>query len=62
MASRLAFEGAQGAGATLYCFDRHGGAWMEPINAALNSVMPGERDVDTAIAEAQGRLDQLMAD
>jgi ABC-type glycerol-3-phosphate transport system substrate-binding protein len=32
---------------------------MEPINTALNSVLTGESDVDTALAAAQAKFDAM---
>jgi multiple sugar transport system substrate-binding protein len=61
MASRIVFEGAEGGAVMPYYFGEYGGAWMEPINSAINAVILGQADVDTALAEAQERLDQLMA-
>ncbi|TCN36398.1 hypothetical protein EV184_101390 [Sinorhizobium americanum] len=34
---------------------------MQPINAALNSVILGETDADTALASAQSALDRMLA-
>jgi multiple sugar transport system substrate-binding protein len=61
MASRIVFEGAEGGAVMPYYFGEYGGAWMEPINSAINAVILEQADVDTALAEAQERLDQLMA-
>ncbi|OEU70048.1 MAG: ABC transporter substrate-binding protein [Desulfuromonadales bacterium C00003068] len=61
-ANRMVFRGASEGNVMPYFFGDLGGAWLEPINSALNSVMLGEADVDTAISEAQARLDVLMAD
>jgi multiple sugar transport system substrate-binding protein len=60
-ASKVVFDGAGDGNVQPYYFGAYGGAWMEPINSALNSVLLGEAEVDAAIAEAQGKLDALMA-
>ena len=59
VASRMVFDGQSDGNVQPYYFGSYGGAWMEPINSALNAVLLGESDVDTAIAEAQAKLDQL---
>lgn len=59
VASRTVFNGASDGNVLPYYFGAHGGAWMEPINSAINAVILGETDVDTALAEAQARLDVL---
>jgi multiple sugar transport system substrate-binding protein len=59
VASRMVFDGQSDGNVQPYYFGSYGGAWMEPINSAINSVLLGESDVDTAIAEAQVKLDQL---
>jgi multiple sugar transport system substrate-binding protein len=61
VASRVVFEGASDGNVMPYYFGSYGGAWMEPINSALNAVMLGEQDVDTALADAQAKLDTLVA-
>lgn len=58
--NRIVFEGLTDTNVEPYFFGDLGGAWMEPVNAALNAVMLGELDVDTAIAQAQSRLDELQ--
>jgi multiple sugar transport system substrate-binding protein len=60
VASRMVFEGATDGNVMPYYFGKYGGAWMDPINSALNAVMLGEQDVDTALAEAQAKLDTLV--
>ncbi len=59
VASRMVFDGQSDGNVQPYYFGPYGGAWMEPINSAINSVLLGESDVDTALAEAQAKLDQL---
>jgi len=61
IANRIVFEGASDGNVQPYYFGSYGGAWMEPINSALNAVLLGEMDVDAAIAQAQAALDTLMA-
>jgi len=61
VANLMVFRGASDGNVLPYFFGDLGGAWMEPINSALNSVMLGEADIDTAISEAQARFDVLMA-
>jgi len=60
-ANRMVFRGASEGNVQPYFFGSLGGAWLEPINSALNSVMLGEADVDAAISDAQARLDTLQA-
>lgn len=59
VASRNAFTGTSDGRVMPYDFGSYGGAWMEPINSALNAVLLGERSVDEALAEAQAQLDRL---
>ena len=59
VASRMAFEGLGDAELEPYYFGEHGGAWMEPINSALNAVLLGESSVDEALEAAQAELDRL---
>ena len=59
VASRNAFEGTRDEAVTPYYFGEYGGAWMEPINSALNAVLLGEQDADEALGEAQDKLDRL---
>ena len=59
VASRIVFEGAEGDAVDPYYFGDYGGAWMDPINSAINAVILGESDVDTALEEAQTALDRL---
>jgi multiple sugar transport system substrate-binding protein len=59
VASRNAFMGTSDGQVMPYEFGEYGGAWMEPINSALNAVLLGEMDVDAAPEEAQGKLDRL---
>lgn len=62
IANSIVFAGASDGNVMPYYFGSYGGAWMEPINSALNSVMLGEADIDTAIAEAQAKYDVMMAE
>lgn len=59
VASRNAFAGTSDGQVMPYDFGEYGGAWMEPINSALNAVLLGEQSVDEALDEAQGKLDRL---
>ena len=59
VASRNAFEGTSDGAVLPYEFAEYGGAWMEPINSALNAVLLGEQGVDEALADAQAALDRL---
>lgn len=58
--NRTVFEGLKDTNVEPYFFGDLGGAWMEPINSALNAVMLGELDVDAAVAQAQARLDEIQ--
>lgn len=58
-ANFVIFRGASDGFVYPFKFREHGGAWMEPINNALTAVLLGEMDVDTALREAQQRLDRL---
>ncbi|WEX74368.1 extracellular solute-binding protein [Sinorhizobium numidicum] len=59
--SRVVFDGLSDDHVMPYFFGDIGGSWMQPINAAINSVMLGETDVNSALAAAQARVDQLHA-
>jgi len=61
-ANLAVFQGASDGNVLPFFFGELGGAWMEPINSALNSVLLGEADIDTALAEAQSRFEELQAD
>ncbi|MEY9198593.1 MULTISPECIES: extracellular solute-binding protein [Sinorhizobium] len=61
MTSRVIFEGLSDDHVMPYFFGKVGGSWMQPINAALNSVILGEADADTALASAQSALDRMLA-
>ncbi|WP_026622678.1 multiple sugar transport system substrate-binding protein (plasmid) [Ensifer sp. WSM1721] len=61
MTSRVILEGLSDDHVTPYFFGDVGGSWMQPINAALNSVILGEADADTALASAQSALDRMFA-
>ena len=58
-ANRVVFAGLQDGNVEPFFFGDLGGAWMEPINTALNAVLTGETDVDTAIAAAQAKFDAM---
>lgn len=58
-ANLVVFRGASDGFVHPFKFLGYGGAWMEPINDALSAVLLGEQDADTALAEAQRRLDLL---
>ena len=59
--NRTVFAGLEDGNVEPFFFGDLGNAWMEPINTAINSVILGEADVDTAIATAQARFDELQA-
>lgn len=61
MTSRVILEGLSDDHVMPYFFGKVGGSWMQPINAALNSVILGETDADTALASAQSALDRMLA-
>jgi len=61
VANRVVFEGLQDTQVLPYFFGDLGGAWLEPVNSALNSVLVGETDAATAIANAQAQLDRLQS-
>lgn len=58
-ANYVVFQGASDGYVVPFKFREYGGAWMEPINDALIAVLLGEMDADTALREAQQRLDRL---
>lgn len=57
--NRVVFDGLEDGNVEPFFFGDLGGAWMEPINTALNSVLTGESDVDTALAAAQAKFDAM---
>ncbi|MCF8001444.1 MAG: ABC transporter substrate-binding protein [Halanaerobiales bacterium] len=57
-ANKVVFEGASVGNVKPFSFGDYGGAWMEPINTALNEVMSGQATVEEALKQAQKRLDQ----
>jgi multiple sugar transport system substrate-binding protein len=57
--NRVVFHGLEDGNVEPFFFGDLGGAWMEPINTALNSVLTGEADVDTALAAAQAKYDAM---
>lgn len=59
--NRVVFEGLEDESVHPYFFGDLGGTWMEPLNTALNAVMLGESDIDTALATAQARFDEFPA-
>ncbi|MBL8596954.1 MAG: extracellular solute-binding protein [Devosia sp.] len=59
--NRVVFAGLSDGNVEPFFFGDLGGAWMEPINTALNSVLTGEADVDTALAAAQAKFDGMAA-
>jgi len=61
LTNRVVFAGLEDDNVEPFFFGDLGGAWMEPINTAINSVILGEADVDTAVATAQARFDELQA-
>ncbi|NRP75402.1 Cyclodextrin-binding protein [Ensifer psoraleae] len=61
MASRVVLEGLADDHVSPYFFGDVGGSWMQPINAALNSVFLGEADADAALASAQSAFDRMLA-
>lgn len=61
MANNVVFHGLEDENVEPFFFGSLGGAWMEPINTALNAVITGEQTVDEALAAAQARYDELQA-
>lgn len=61
-ANKVVFEGASAGMVKPYNFRDYGGAWMEPINTALNEVMSGQSTVEEALEQAQERLEQDIMD
>jgi multiple sugar transport system substrate-binding protein len=61
MANKIVFEGAADGNVYGFQFGSIGLDWQTPINAALAAIMTGAKDVDTALADAQGELDALMS-
>ncbi len=61
IANRMVFRGASEGNVKPYFFGDLGGAWLEPVNSALNAVLLGESDVETALSEAQAQYDALQA-
>jgi multiple sugar transport system substrate-binding protein len=59
--NRVVFEGLQDGNVEPFFFGDLGGAWMEPINTALNAVILGEQTIDEALAAAQARYDEMQA-
>ncbi len=57
--NRVVFAGLQDGNVEPFFFGDLGGAWMEPINTALNAVLTGESDVDAALAAAQAKYDAM---
>jgi multiple sugar transport system substrate-binding protein len=60
MANKEVFEGAADGNVYGFQFGSIGLDWQTPINAALAAIMTGQKDVATALADAQGELDALM--
>ncbi|AAK65405.1 extracellular solute-binding protein [Sinorhizobium meliloti] len=61
IASRVVLEGLSDDHVMPYFFGDVGGSWMQPINAALNSVILGEEDANTALPSAQSAFDRMLA-
>jgi multiple sugar transport system substrate-binding protein len=61
IASRVVLEGLSDDHVTPYFFKDVGGSWMQPINAALNSVILGEEDTNKALQSAQSAFDRMLA-
>lgn len=61
IASRVVLEGLSDDHVMPYFFGDVGGSWMQPINAALNSVILGEEDANTALLSAQSAFDRMLA-
>ncbi len=61
MANKAVFEGASDGNVYGFQFGSVGLDWQTPINAALAAIMTGQKDVDTALADAQTELDALMS-
>jgi multiple sugar transport system substrate-binding protein len=60
MANKVVFEGAADGNVYGFQFGSIGLDWQTPINAALAAIMTGQKDVDTALADAQTELDALV--
>jgi multiple sugar transport system substrate-binding protein len=60
LANKEVFEGAEDGNVFGYQFGSVGTDWMTPVNAALAAIMTGQKDIDTALADAQGELDALI--
>jgi multiple sugar transport system substrate-binding protein len=60
MANKIVFEGAADGNVYGFQFGSIGTDWQTPINAALAAIMTGQKDVDTALADAQTELDALI--
>ena len=59
-ANLIVFKGASDGYVQPFKFRNYGGAWMTPINDALSAVLLGELDAETALREAQRRIDELV--
>jgi multiple sugar transport system substrate-binding protein len=57
--NRVVFAGLSDGNVEPFFFGDLGGAWMEPINTAINSVLLGEADAPTALAAAQAKYDAM---
>lgn len=60
LANKQVFEGASDGNVYGFQFGSVGTDWQTPINAALAAIMTGQKDIDTALMDAQGELDALM--
>ncbi len=60
MANKAVFEGAADGNVYGFQFGSVGTDWMTPVNAALAAIMTGQKDVDTALTDAQSELDAIM--
>ena len=61
VANRVVYEGLTDSNVMPYFFGDLGQTWMDPVNSALNSVLVGESDVDTALKAAQTKYDAMTA-
>ncbi|RKX75095.1 MAG: ABC transporter substrate-binding protein [Spirochaetes bacterium] len=59
-ANRVVFEGSRMGFVYGYQFGKVGTDWFRPINSALATIMTGEKDIDTALKQAQSEIEALI--
>jgi multiple sugar transport system substrate-binding protein len=59
--NRIVFEGATDGNVLPFKAGSYGDEWKKIIDETLNAVLTGEKSVDDAVADAQGRFDTLTA-